>query len=287
MDSLWRHEIPVPGLNEQGQVVELLRRVETLRNREEYASKRLDRFGLVLFEHTFGDPVANPLDWPMAPVASFVQRFEAGKSLLSATSESDSVRYRVLRINAVTSGRYDAKASKPVPPDYVPPPQHVVQAGDVLLSRANTRELLGAVAYVHETPPNVLLPDKLWRFVWREPRAVEPLYVWQLFSHPSMRRELSARATGTSGSMQNISQEKVLAIRVPVPSEKVQKDFVSALSRAEAMRRRQLRARACLDRLFHALMHQAFTGALTQGWRAVAAGRTGSESERVDMAPAC
>ena len=78
----------------------------------------------------------------------------------------------------------------------------------------NPAMLLDVGANVDCTPQNLLLPDKLWRFVWREPAMVEPLFVWALFQTPTLRREIGRRATGTSGSMKNISQEKVRAVRL-------------------------------------------------------------------------
>src|SRR5699024_8299180 len=88
--------------------------------------------------------------------------------------------FRVLKISAVTTGAFKAWESKPLPAKYQPPPSHLVRQGDLLMSRANTTELVGAVAYVHDTPSNLALPDKIWRFDWREPESV-PLFYHALF----------------------------------------------------------------------------------------------------------
>jgi type I restriction enzyme S subunit len=144
---------------------------------------------------------------------------------------------RILKVSAVTWNDYDPDESKPVPRDYEAPSHHYVRAGDLLFSRANTTELVGAVAYVFNTPPNRLLPDKIWRFVFGG-KAVEPLYVWQLFLQKSIRDEIGRRATGTSGSMKNISMERVLDIEVPLPPIHLQQQF--ALVAAKARRHRAL-----------------------------------------------
>src|ERR1051325_6051806 len=85
--------------------------------------------------------------------------------------------------------------AEPVPADYVPQSAHIVKKGDLLFSRANTTELVGATVFVFDTPPNRLLSDKLWRFVWKNPDEIEPLYVWSLFQNQSIRYELGQRAT--------------------------------------------------------------------------------------------
>ena len=123
-------------------------------------------------------------------------------------------RNRVLKVSAVTGMRFLLDESKPVPNSYDPPPDHFVRSGDLLL-----------VAYVDAAPANLLLPDKLWRFVWRQPILTDSFFVWALFQTSPVRYEIGRRATGTSGSMKNISQERVLGIRTVVPPIQLQHDF--------------------------------------------------------------
>ena len=129
-------------------------------------------------------------------------------------------------------------------------------------SRAKTTELVGATAYVLETPPNLLLPDKLWRFFWKQPVQVEPFYVWSFFQTATVRRELGRRATGTSGSMKNISKPKVLSMLVPTPPLLLQRQFAARVQEIRALEGRQAESRCRLDDLFQSLLHRAFQGEL-------------------------
>jgi type I restriction enzyme S subunit len=194
-------------------------------------------------------------------VSEFVLEFQGGKSI-EAEEEGERTRNRILKVSAVTGMTYLPHESKPVPDTYSPPPEHFVQRGDLLFSRANTTDLVGAVAFVADTPPNLLLPDKLWRFVWRDGWA-EPLFIWALFQTPHIRSELGRRATGTSGSMKNISQEKVLSIPVVLPPVAIQREFAIRLLRVEAVRTSSMKSARELDTLFASLQHRAFRGELT------------------------
>jgi type I restriction enzyme S subunit len=158
--------------------------------------------------------------------------------------------------------KYLAHESKPVPDSYKPPKEHFAKRGDLLFSRANTTDLVGAVAYVENTPPNLLLPDKLWRFVWRKPSSIEPLFIWALFQTPTLRREIGRRATGTSGSMKNISQEKVFGIRTILPPTSLQREFARRVRVLERLKTTQRASLAELDALFATLQHRAFRGEL-------------------------
>lgn len=253
--------LPLPPLREQRRIAEVLDRAEALRAKRRAFLTQLDSLTQSVFLDLFGDAGENTKGWPIRAVAEYVAEFQGGKSIDSG-DEKAITRNRVLKVSAVTGMRFLAHESKPVPDSYEPPREHFAKPGDLLFSRANTTELVGAVAYVGSTPPNVLLPDKLWRFVWREPSAIEPLFVWALFQTPTLRREMGRRATGTSGSMKNISQEKVFGIRTILPPTKLQREFASRLGTVEKLKTTQRASLAELDALFATLQHRAFRGGL-------------------------
>ncbi len=134
--------------------------------------------------------------------------------------------------------------------------------GDLLMSRANTRELIGATVFIHETPPDIILPDKIWRFVWRHPLKVTPHYIHALFNHHSIRAEMGRRASGTSGSMKNISKPKVLSMEVPLPSLDLQMKFAGAIEKLRHVRCKFVKSRTAVDRVFNSLVQRAFRGEL-------------------------
>ena len=256
------HPIPLPPLAEQQRIAEVLDRAEALRAKRRAALAQLDSLTQSVFLDLFGDDGENSKGWPVRAVADYVREFQGGKSIESESGENVITRNRVLKVSAVTGMKFLAHESKPVPDSYEPPTVHFAKPGDLLFSRANTTELVGAVAYVESTPPNVLLPDKLGRFVWREPAAIEPLFVWALFQTPTLRREIGQRATGTSGSMKNISQEKVFGIRTILPPIELQREFARRVRAVEKLKTVQRASLAELDALFATLQHRAFRGEL-------------------------
>src|ERR1700722_16651490 len=254
--------IPPPPVPEQRRIAEVLDRAEALRATRRAALIQLDTLTQAIFNDLFGDAGDNPKHWPVRPVSDYVAEFQGGKSIEAESGENAVTRNRVLKVSAVTGMRFLAHESKPVPDTYEPPTEHFAKVGDLLFSRANTTELVGAIAYVNTTPPNVLLPDKLWRFVWRQPVMVEPLFVWALFQTPALRREIGRRATGTSGSMKNISQEKVFGISTILPPLSLQREFVRRLAAAETLKTAHLASLAEMDALFASLQYRAFRGEL-------------------------
>jgi type I restriction enzyme, S subunit len=255
--ELRKLEITLPPLAEQRRIVDLLARAEGIVRLRREAEKKAAELIPALFLDMFGDPATNPKGWLIRKVSDFVSRFEGGKNL-QAGSENGSP-YRILKVSAATSGTYRESESKPTPGGYEPPTPHIIRVGDMLFSRANTEELVGATAIVESTNGTTLLPDKLWRFVWAE--KVEPAYMLALFQSPQVRRELGKLSSGTSASMRNISQEKLFKLSLPVAPYPLQAKFGQQASAVRSILSSQSAATAKAQETFDALLGQMFSPA--------------------------
>lgn len=252
--------LPHPALSEQQRIAAILDHTDSLRAIRREALVKLDELTQSIFLNMFGDPVHNDRSWTPATVDDLVAGFDSGRNLVG-NDDSDGA-CRVLKVSAVTSLVYRETESKPLPSGYVPPVEHIVRPGDLLFSRANTSELVGATAYVHATDGRTALPDKLWRFRWHSDARVAPRYVEKLFQQPAFRRKLSERATGSSGSMKNISREKVLSIPIGIPPTRLQFEFQRRLDQIHMVGTLHRNALAQLDLLFNSLQSRAFRGEL-------------------------
>lgn len=252
-------EVPFLSLPEQRRIVDLLSRAEGIVRLRREAQKKAAELIPALFLDMFGNPATNPKGWPVRKVSDFVARFEGGKNI-QAGSE-DGSPYRILKVSAATSGIYREAESKPSPNGYKPPISHIVRAGDMLFSRANTEELVGATAIVERTNGKTLLPDKLWRFVWAEP--VEPSYMHALFQSPHVRRELGKLSSGTSASMRNISQGKLFDFRLPIAPHAEQRAFSERVAAVQSILSQQSTATIKAQATFDALLARAFSSTIS------------------------
>ncbi|WP_211199358.1 hypothetical protein [Mycobacteroides abscessus] len=247
-------QIPTPPpLDEQHRIAAILDHADALRTKRRQAISHLDDLAQSIFLDMFGDPDDYAKTGDTTPFAS-VADLQGGRNLVADDSEIESP-YRVLKISAVTSGQFKPVESKPLPLDYQPPPEHLVRSGDLLISRANTTELVGAVAFVRDVAANLALPDKIWRFVWRDPHSV-PLFYWSLFRTPSIRRRMSQLSSGTGGSMKNISKAKLGQLEIPLITTDQQRKFAHRITAVPAASGDEF------DDLFTSLQSRAFTGQL-------------------------
>ena len=250
-------ELPfsLPPLNEQRRTVAMLDKADAIRRKRRESLILLDALLGSAFVELFGDPVRNEKGWMHARAAAAIYLIEPGTSVKGEDKPPGPTEWAVLKISAVTSGWYLPSECKTVlaPPDRPINPKR----GDLLFSRANTRELVAATCLVDRDVDRVFLPDKLWR-ITANPEVATAEFLRFLFADLRFRRVLTRHATGTSGSMLNLSQEKLLAVQVPLPPLDLQREFGKVVWKAFGLRERMLAAIEQSDDLMKATGWEAF-----------------------------
>ena len=252
--------IPLPPLHEQRRIVNLLARADRLRHLRRYSDSLSGSMLQSVFLEMFGDTVSNANKWLIKPFGALIKGFEAGVNYLPDSSGGAASDWRVLKISAVTWGDFDPTESKEIGCDIEFDENHIVRCGDLLISRANTTELVGAVSMVREIPPKVLLPDKLWRIKFLKDSIINPEYTLQALRQPITRKIIGDLATGSSGSMKNISMEKAATIPMMTPPLPQQEQFAAVVRRVESLRARQCESARQGEGLFQSLLHETFDG---------------------------
>jgi type I restriction enzyme, S subunit len=154
--------------------------------------------------------------WPTVPLRHLIATLDAGVSvnaLDSAVAHPDEIG--VLKVSCVRDSRFFPAENKKVLSEELTRVAVSPQRGDIVISRANSLDLIGASGLVRADYPNLFLSDKLWRARLAAPDLDSAPWLVALLNSRHLRRELYRRATGTSGSMKNISKRAFLAIRVP------------------------------------------------------------------------
>ena len=200
--------------------------------------------------------------YPVATLADTILDLSNGWSPKCLDRPAQGNEWGVLKLGAVSYGAFNAKQNKGLPETLAPLPALEIKTGDWLISRANITRLVGACALVKETPPRLMLCDKIFRAVWRANSPVLPAYLDEVLKTPHLRQQIEASLTGTSPTMKNISKPALLALRLPLPPLDVQQTLVTAIGQARAdaaalrQQARQLREQAKLQ-IEAALLGQA------------------------------
>jgi type I restriction enzyme S subunit len=251
-------QMPVPSLAEQQQIVTVLDSAEELRRLREQADRRTADLIPALFHEMFGDQYR----FVMRSLGEILTSIDSGWSPVCRDEPATNQEWGVLRLGAVTTGVYMDRENKALSERFTPRPRLEVRKGDILFTRKNTKDLVAATAYVWDTRPKLMLSDLIFRLNPRDNAGIESIYLAYALKHPPKRREIQSLASGSAGSMPNISKQRLSGVIIPVPPVGLQKNFSDHIAKIREMESPQAESRHRLDDLFQSLLHRAFRGEL-------------------------
>ena len=259
-------EIPLPPLPEQKRIAailtERLAAVEQARKASEARLEAARALPAAYLREVFESEEAR--GWPEVLLGDVLLCIEAGKSFQTGEIQACENELGVLKVSAVTWSSFKPDEAKVVN-DYEPESHHRVCNGDLLISRANTKELVGAAVLVNKDYPLRLLSDKTLRLVV-DPEQADKLYLLHSLRSSPARKHIEHFATGTSDSMRNISQGVIKSTPIRLPDLNTQRRIAgyfytknkSADDASIAIQEQLIE----IKRLASSLLRQAFSGAL-------------------------
>lgn len=259
-NGLKKVNVWLPPLETQKRIVELLDRAQTLIDKRKEQIALMDQLIQSLFYDMFGDPVLNPMGWEVKIFKDFLNNIDSGWSPKCLAYPANENKWGVLKLSAVTGGRYNSSQNKQLPDDVFPKEKNEVKKGDLLFTRKNTKELVGSCAYVFDTPSKLQIPDIIFRLNTKN--DVEKLYIWGLFNDQRFRSQITALASGSAASMINISKAKLNKLVIIVPPLELQNIFADRVKNIEFQKNAMTTSLHELENNFNSLMQRAFKGEL-------------------------
>ena len=172
-----------------------------------------------------------PAHWTLVRIKHLACSIEQGWSpqCEGFPVETDT-EWGVLKVGCVNGGIFNPLENKALPPELEPVPSLSISAGDLLVSRANTRELVGSSAVPQRNHPNLLLCDKIYRIKLHKERVLPEFVSYYLGCTP-VRGQIELGATGASSSMVNIGQSIILELSIAIASTEEQSQILSSIQR--------------------------------------------------------
>lgn len=262
-EGLVRYPLPLAPLPEQQRIVaaieEHLSLLDAAAGEVHSARLRFSALERSLLAEAQAVGTETPLDELLVDI-------EAGRSFKTPGHRAGHEEWGVIKVSAMTWGEFRPDENKAVPDAVQVDTRHEIREGDLLLSRANTSEYVGATVLVGPCDARLLLSDKSMRLLPKP--GIDKRWLRFALSSPAVRRQMSVLATGTSDSMRNISQAKVkrLVVRVPdtVEQARVADRIESALVGARLLRAGVESAGRRCAALRRSILAAAFSGELVQ-----------------------
>ncbi|MCK6395177.1 hypothetical protein [Zoogloea sp.] len=172
-----------------------------------------------------------PRHWETRKLKQCITRIEQGWSPQCDGQPAASNEWGVLKVGCVNKDKFNGDQNKKLPATFLPDFSLEIRDGDILMSRANTRELLGLAALAENPRRKLILCDKLFRFRPLTLCFIPKFLVLALRGQPS-RAQIESSTNGASSSMQNIGQGVVKGLWVSMPPLDEQAVILAALTEA-------------------------------------------------------
>lgn len=160
-------------------------------------------------------PYLLPKSWEWTRLGDVSLASDAGRSPQCLRRRRIENEWGVLKVSAVSWGEFNPNENKALPPEKKFRPEDEVKAGDFLISRANTEELVARSVVVKTTPPNLLISDKVIRFTLSENVSRQFINIANLSE--KSREYYATNASGTSSSMKNVTRYVMCKLPIPLP----------------------------------------------------------------------
>lgn len=167
--------------------------------------------------------------YPLVCLGDVIADLQNGWSPKCLGRPANADEWGILKLGAVSFGEFDETANKALPPHLKPQPDYEVKSGDVLISRANITQYVGACAFVSATRPRLIICDKIFRVLFKEKSPIDVRFTSEVLRIRLVRQQIENSLTGTSPTMKNISKPSLLNLRFPLPPLAEQKQIVNRL----------------------------------------------------------
>ena len=212
-----------------------------------------------------------PAHWELTAVKYVVESMSQGWSPQCDNYPAQDGEWGVLKVGCVNGGVFNPAENKRLPEELEPDASLAIKQGDLLISRANTRDLVGSAAVAVSDYPWLMLCDKIYRLRLNAKRVAPELLALYLGSS-APRSQIELAASGASDSMQNISQSVVMDMPLPLPpvgeQEAILRFLRDTLKHSDELVEDVTIQRRLLQERRSALISAAVTGKIdVRGWQ--------------------
>ncbi|MHA4894638.1 restriction endonuclease subunit S [Pedobacter sp. PWIIR3] len=168
--------------------------------------------------------------WTSCCLKQIIITLQSGVSVKSEdiriTSKDE---FGILKTSSVSFGKFRSSENKKILDEELVNARLNPLRDTILISRMNTPQLVGESGYVDKDYPSLFIPDRLW-MATLDKNKVNVKWLSILLATTKIKDQISNIASGTSGTMKNISKPNFLNIEISIPSLIEQSKIASFLT---------------------------------------------------------
>jgi len=247
--------LPLPSLDEQRRIVDILNHAANIRRLREEARAKAREIIPALFVEMFGDPATNPKGWPKTNVGE-VTDVQGG---LQLTKKRDTLPLEMpyLRVANVHRNLLVLDEIKTIRVTEAEKERVKLRGGDLLIVEGHGNpEEIGRVAVWDGSIPECLHQNHLIRSRCRE-GVITPKFLSAFLNSQAGRQHLLRQGKTTSG-LNTISTSNVKCASILLPPIALQQKFAERVAEVESISSLNDRAATAAEQMAQSLLAQVF-----------------------------
>lgn len=198
-------------------------------------------------------------EWEEKKLGEIVISLDSGVSVNSVNEAiKEESEYGILKTSCIISGMFYPDENKRIIDDEVSRARLNPCADSILISRMNTPLLVGESGYVSSNYSNLYIPDRLWMAkINHETTNSRLLSI--ILSSKKIKDKITNIATGTSGSMKNISKPNFLNLEIRIPTLLEQTKLATFLTAVDEKLTQLKKKKTLLEQYKKGVMQKLFS----------------------------
>jgi type I restriction enzyme S subunit len=250
-------KLPVPPLEEQQYIVEILQQADELRRLRQDSLAKAEKLASALFLEIFGDPITNLMGWEKKTLKS-MGRVQTGNTPPRENKNyyGDYIEW-IKTDNINTPSPFLTKAKEYLSEDGLRIGRVVEKDSLLVTCIAGSRSVIGNAAIADR---RVAFNQQINSF---SPNVGNIIFYYFLF----LNSKLYIQGFSTDNMKGMISKSTFEKIELIFPPANLQDDFARKAQYCECIRQECFESKSNLEKIQTQLSSQAFSGVLTEKWR--------------------
>lgn len=225
--DLARLEFDLPPMEEQKKLAEVLWSINDTLQAYQNLLTETDALVQAQFVELFGDPVENPMKWPIRNLSAL----GTCKNGMNFSSKEQGIAIRCVGVADIKDYNYieDLDNLTLLSLNEMPSEEYLLRNGDIVFVRSNgNKDLVGRCVAVY--PGDI--PVTFSGFCIRFRKADEDVlldYLLRLLKLPEIR----AKMAGRGANIQNLNQKILASLPVPIPPKNLQETYIQITKQSD------------------------------------------------------
>lgn len=168
-----------------------------------------------------------PQGWDVIQFSRIITDITQGWSPVAGNGDRQEGQWGVLALSAINDGDFFPDAAKPIPLNITVNSDLELRKGDFLLTRSNTRALVGDVCIVDINTEKLIPSDLIYKLTTN---GIENKYLLYLMKSFIGRQQIEQSAHGSSGTMPKITHRHIKSWKILLPPIEEQNKIVNYIS---------------------------------------------------------